>query len=55
MRTTLNILVLVLSASVLLNADTGRAIPVPAPDSLVMVLTGLVTLAGALRWKKSGL
>jgi len=52
MRTTL-ILLLVLSASVFLHAGT-RAIPVPTPDSLVMTLTGLATVAGFWRWKKLG-
>jgi hypothetical protein len=54
MRTML-IALLVLSASVALHAGTKHAIPVPAPDSLVMALTGLVTLAGAWRWKNRGL
>jgi len=48
-------LLLVVTASAALYADTRQAIPVPAPDSLVMALTGLAALAGAWRWKKSGL
>jgi len=54
MMTTLKgfILLLVLSASVVLHAEAKHAIPVPAPDSLLMAVTGLVALAGGLGWKK---
>jgi hypothetical protein len=57
MGTTLkgSILLLVVCASGVLHAGTKQAIPVPTPDSLVMTLTGLATLAGAWRWKTRGL
>ena len=48
------ILLLVLSASVLVHAEARQAIPVPAPDSLLMAVTGLVALAGAFGFKKLG-
>jgi len=46
------ILLLVLSASVILQAEAKQAVPVPAPDSLLMAVTGLVALVGGLGWKK---
>ena len=58
MRTTSKglIILLVLSTSLLVGAtDVRQAIPVPAPDSLLLVLSGLAMLVGGLRWKKSGL
>jgi hypothetical protein len=56
MQTTVKglIMLLVLSASVVLHAEARQAIPVPAPDSLLMAVTGLVALAGAMGWKKLG-
>jgi hypothetical protein len=35
-------------------SDPGKATAVPTPDSLVMTLTGLATVAGLWRWKKLG-